>query len=123
MGAVIKITLAALLAIMFVPGISNTAVHAEERATVIKEFRCGIIPEDSGLPFFLDTFNTLSVETSSGNTILKCTFDIPAGFEPSTTMQFKGFVCGTFLGVTTNSQTITTPGVKVHLTCIINVKA
>ncbi len=123
MRAVIKITLAALLAIMFVPGITNTAVHAEERATVIKEFGCGITPEDSGLPFFLNTFNTLSVETSSENTILKCTFDIPAGFEPSTTMQFKGFLCGTFLELTTNSRAVTTPGGQVHLTCIINGKA
>ena len=90
-------------------------------ATVITDFGCGIVPADWGGPIFLfSPDRNHSVATPSGNTTLKCHFDIPAGLEPSKAFRARGFGCGTFLGFTTNSMAVASPGGKVTLTCQIN---
>lgn len=88
-------------------------------ATVIDEFGCYISPSDSGLPIGLYTTDSHAVVTPSGNTILKCHFEIPEDFKPSSTMTHTGFPCGTYLGVTLDSHSVTTRGGKVMLDCKI----
>ncbi len=102
------------------PGLSHAedTVIAEE-ATVIKEFGCIITPQASGLPSTLFTTDTHSVVTPSGNTVLKCFFDIPEIMMPSSTMRHTGFLCNTYLGLTTNSMAVTNVGGQVALTCQI----
>ncbi len=101
-------------------GALQTAADPGGGATVIKDFGCQIIPPDWGGPFTLFTSDTHSVSTPSGNTTLKCFFDIPAGYEPSKAQKFKNFLCNTFLGSTTNSKSVVTPGGQIVLTCQIN---
>lgn len=94
---------------------------AGAEATVVDEFGCSLLATDSGLLINLFTDDvTHAVVTPSGNSILQCHFDIPEGFEPDRTMKNNGFLCGTFLGLTTDSQSIANKGGKAHLTCIIN---
>lgn len=88
-------------------------------ATIIREFGCVIIPADWGGAASLFTNETHSVETPSGNTKLTCHFDIPAGLEPATDLIFKGFNCGTFLGLTTNSQSVVSTEGRILLRCMI----
>jgi hypothetical protein len=97
------------------------AQAADNRAAVIKEFACGLSSEASGLPEFLFTENkTINVISPSGNTVLQCRFQFPLEWAPSHTEVFRGFLCGTFLGVTSNSRSVVTPGGRAILTCIIN---
>ena len=88
-------------------------------ATVIREFSCVISPAASGLPIPLFTTETHSVTTPSGNTILKCKFDIPDIYIPDATMRHSGFPCNTYLGLTTDSMSVTSVGGKVMLDCKI----
>src|SRR5215213_4773460 len=119
-----KSLLALLIAVALAFNISATPAQAQGGATVIKRFVCVITPEDSGLPFVLFTdVATHEVDTPSGNSILQCHFDIPKGFKPAHTSHHKGFLCSTFLGLTTNSRAITTKGGKVLLTCQVKRKA
>lgn len=108
------------LTVLSLMGFIPTIANAQE-ATVIKEFGCWIIKEDSGLPIDLFTNDTdHSVTTSSGNSILQCHFDIPEGFEPEETMKHTDFPCGTHLGLTYDSHAITTKGGRVHLRCKVS---
>src|SRR3954451_13169686 len=78
-----------------------STAHADSGngATVIKEFGCFISTNASGLPVDLFTSEkTHSVATPSGNSILKCDFVIPEGFEPNRAIINEGFLCNTFLG-------------------------
>lgn len=62
-----------------------------------------------------------SVATSSGVTSLVCKFDIPEAITPTdSARRAEGFRCGTFLGVTTDSKMVATPGGQATLTCKIN---
>jgi hypothetical protein len=91
-------------------------------AVTIDEFGCGgFVPTASGGfgSFLVTNEKTHSVVTSSGNTMLVCHFEIPAGQEPSRATRAEGFFCGTFLGVTTDSKMVATPGGRATLTCTI----
>jgi len=103
--------------------IGTPSAQARSGATVIKGFECLIVPTDSGLPILLfSTKVTHEVDTASGNSILQCHFDIPKRFIPSQTLHHQGFLCGTLLGLTTESRSVTTKGGKVLLTCIVKHK-
>ncbi len=100
-------------------GSGGQSAHADG-ATVVRDFTCGILAADSGLDVFLTTdTKSQQVDAASGNVTLTCHFDIPAGEEPALTMRHRGFNCGTFAGVTTNSRSVTTKGGKVLLVCHI----
>lgn len=87
-------------------------------ATVVREFGCFLASQDSGLPIDIFTDEkTHSVSTPSGNSVLKCHFVVPEGFEPQSAINRAGFPCGTFLGLTFDSKSVVTPGGKAHLTC------
>ena len=102
-------------------------------ATVIGQFGCMLLGADAGLVGvdFLVTAqdNQLAaVITPSGDTMLTCHFDIPAGFEPAKAIKNRGFPCLTFLdstslgltlGLTLDSNSVATPGGKAHLTCFV----
>lgn len=100
---------------------SNAGVsHAQgQGATVIKDFSCIIIPADWYGSSTLVTTDTHSVVTKSGNTAMYCKFDIPAGMEPAKAVKITGFNCGTYLGMTQDSMSVSTPGGKVMLRCLI----
>ena len=116
-----KVLITLLAAAFLALTISTLPAQAYGRATVIKGFECIIIPRDSGLPFVLFTNNmTHEVDTSSGNSVLQCHFDIPEGFEPASTLHHEGFLCATFLGITRKSRSVTTQGGKVLLTCQVS---
>ena len=91
-------------------------------AVVVSEFSCGgFVPTASG-GFGSGLFSndqTHSVVTSSGNTMLVCHFDIPAGAEPAKATHADGFACNTFLGFTTDSKMVATPGGRATLTCTV----
>ena len=98
-------------------GSAQQANATGDGATVINEFGCGLSPNVSGLPGFLFTNETHTVITPSGNTVLSCRFDIPAGFAPASAIVAKDFLCGTFLGVADKSQVVVSPGGQATLTC------
>ena len=95
-----------LLSIVFFLGILGSGTAFANNATVIKEFGCFITPAASGIPAFLFTNDTHSVQTSSGHTILKCKFDIPEALVPNRAIKKQGFACNTYLGLTNNSKSI-----------------
>jgi len=114
MKPLIALFIAAFLALT----IAILPAQARSMATVIKGFECVIVPADSGLPILLFSDDvTREVDTLSGNTILQCHFSIPKGLEPGRTLHHGGFLCGTLLGETMNSRSVTTKGGKVLLTC------
>ncbi len=85
-------------------------------ATVIKDFDCGVIDGDGG--FFL-TDASLTVITSSGNSILKCS----AKGVPNSTgqaVQYDDFECGTFIGTTFDSHETVSASGNVTLTCKVH---
>ena len=99
---------------------SNAAVTHAQGATVITDFSCQIVQADWSGSITLFTTDTHSVVTPSGNTAMYCKFDIPAGMEPAKAEKYKGFWCSTYLGSTQDSMSVSTPGGKVMLRCLIN---
>jgi hypothetical protein len=92
---------------------------SSEKVDFIAGFSCRINQSPIGGD---DTFSTdsRSMITPSGNTLLKCTGDIPPELVPSSAVVDTGFECVTSLGSTTVSRKVFTPNGKVHLTCLIN---
>jgi hypothetical protein len=118
-----KPLIAFILAASLAFTVRTPSALAHARATVINHFECLIVPQDSGLPILLFSDKvTHEVDTASGNSILQCHFHIPEGFVPSQTLHHQGFLCGTFLGETTNSRSITTKGGQVLLICQVRHK-
>src|ERR1041385_145333 len=113
MKSVLAFLIAASLALTI-----SAPVQARGGATVIKRFGCVIVPADSELPIVLFTSKAShEVDTPSGNSILQCHFDIPKDFAPAHTLHHKGFLCSTFLGLTTDSKLVLTKGGKALLIC------
>ena len=102
------------------PAIAQSA----NAATIVKDGPCGgFVPTSTGgFGPFIGTTDLMSVVTSSGVTSLICHFDIPAGLEPASATRASGFGCGTFLGGTTDSKMVASPGGNATLTCKINPK-
>jgi hypothetical protein len=85
-----------------------------EGATVIHEGGCALgEPEVPNL----FTNDSHAVITPSGNTMLICHFEGPPIAE---TTVGEGFLCGTYLGATTESRYVYTKGGNATLTCRIN---
>jgi hypothetical protein len=94
------------------------AADPDPGATVINEFGCVLQARDSGLKVTLFTNETThAVITPSGNSLLQCHFEIPVGFAPDKAIVHEGFLCGTFKGITTNSESVATPGGTATLRC------
>lgn len=102
--------------------IAPAIAQSENAATITKDFGCGgFVPTEEGDPgTALFTDRTVSAATSSGNVKLVCHFDIPEGLEPASATHASGFLCNTYLGLTTDSKMVATPGGKAVLTCEIN---
>jgi hypothetical protein len=98
---------------------SAFASASSEKVDFIAGFSCRINQSPIGGD---DTFttNSRSMITPSGNTVLKCTGDIPPELVPTSAVVDTGFLCVTSLGSTTVSRKVFTPSGKVHLTCLIN---
>lgn len=97
------------------------ASAALAQATVVKDFGCQIIPEDSGLPILLTTsVKTIEVDTPSGNVNFTCHFVYDKDAYPiDKAIKNKGFNCNTYMGLTNNSMAVTSPGGTVLLRCQI----
>ena len=99
------------------------SAQSDNAADISKDFGCGgFVPTATG-GFGWRLFSrdgTHSTTNSAGVTSLVCQFDIPAGREPATATRAEGFRCGTFLGLTTDSKMVATPGGQATLTCKIN---
>lgn len=89
-------------------------------AAVINDFDCGgFVPDETGASLGpVSTTQTHSVVTGSGVTSLTCHFDHE--FDLPQAYGAQGFVCGTFLGVTTDSMMLAAPGGKAVLVCKIH---
>lgn len=96
-------------------GAASAAAPAQSQgAFVIKGLFCG----GSGYngPFVV-TDQSQVVVTPSGNTKLTCHFDGPP---VSQTVNDKGFLCGTYLGVTYDSHFVYTKSGHGTLTCYLH---
>jgi hypothetical protein len=111
MGSVIAVLLAGFLVGPRVP------TAAAQGATIINEFGCAVVPADWGGPIILETHDTHTVLTPSGKSLLLCKFAIPPGLEPARAVVRGGFLCATYLGLTTRSHAVASPGGTITLTC------
>ena len=106
-----------LVAMLGLPGL---AMADDVGADVFKEFECWIFLSPIGRSSYVVSYDTHQVVTPSGNTIMKCTADIPAGYAPSKLVVSNGGLCRTHRGATTTSmRKVFTPSGKAHLTCQI----
>ena len=111
------LAMAALMAAMMVASALSAVAQSQgqgEGATVIKEGGCSLV--EPGVPFVF-TEDIHSVIMPSGNTKLTCHFEGPPIRK---TMVGKGFLCGTFLGLTTQSHFVYNKSGNATLTCHIN---
>jgi hypothetical protein len=113
-GVVIVAVLAVLFGVAVQPGL------ADGGAVVLHGFTCRLNPAESGLPVALETRQTQTVLTPSGNTIVKCNFDVPAEYAPAAPTLTEGFTCVTLAGTTNASRLLLTPSGQGFLTCEIN---
>lgn len=88
-------------------------------ATVQKDFRCRLNAADSvpGTQETLVTYDTHSVVTPSGNSVVVCKFELPDEQVPEAAFLNRGFICATFAGDTDYSKVVITPGGNVTLVC------
>jgi hypothetical protein len=94
-------------------------------ASVSEGFGCGgFVPdEDGNFPGdgFLGTNESHSVISKKGMKVtLQCHFDVPEELIPDSVRKASGFSCGTFLGLTTDSRMLVTPGGDAVLTCRVS---
>ena len=110
------------LVAMSLPIAGPAFAQSDNAAVVISEGSCGgFVPTPTGGfgPFMIGSLH--SVVTRSGVTSLVCKFDIPAAITPTDrARRAEGFDCLTFLGLTTDSKMVATPGGQATLTCKIN---
>ncbi len=111
------LSMAALMVAMMVASALSAVAQSQgqgEGAFVIKEGGCSLVEPE--VPFVF-TENLHSVITPSGNTKLTCHFEGPP---IQKTVVGKGFLCGTFLGLTTQSHFVYNKSGNATLTCLIN---
>jgi len=89
-------------------------------AAVADDFGCvGFVPDGAGGSLGgLVTTESHSVVTGKGVTSVTCHFDHDVPLEQA--YGAKGFLCGTYAGVTSNTKMLATPGGRAVLICKIN---
>ena len=95
-----------------------TPAFADPAVVITADNACvGFVPTPTGGfgTFLIGSLH--SVVTSSGNSQLVCKFDITAGQEPAKATRAEGFGCGTFLGFTTDTKMVASPGGQATLVC------
>ncbi len=104
-----KITLLAVVvsalatALVLGAGVAYADPGSFNGATVTKDLGCAAFELEGVLAVTFD--ETIEVDAVSGNTTLMCHFradDILSG-QPPATVKVEGFLCNTFLGLTTDS--------------------
>jgi hypothetical protein len=105
-----------ILAITIVASPLRTAFAG---ASVQDGFRCRLNPADSGLPTKIDTTDTHSVVTPSGNALVVCVFhgEIDGLMQA---MRSTGFLCGTYGGLSYGSRVQFKPNGDIVFSCHIN---
>ncbi|WP_423801790.1 hypothetical protein [Neobacillus sp. SAB-20_R2A] len=96
----------------------TSAAAAQGPAVVINNFTCGV-PEANGNIILTTDSHTVITNDANGNTILKCFYKQDPNSNPPQAIVSKGFLCGTFLGLTTDSKAVITPSGNIVLTCKI----
>jgi hypothetical protein len=83
------------------------------------EFTCGISlgPIGGG---GISTSDVHSTVTGNGNTIFKCTGEIPEALLPASAVIVNGLGCSTYAGFTNNVTNLYTPSGKAQLICQVN---
>jgi len=84
----------------------------DNSATITKDFGCGLMDGDGGFTF---SDASHSVITSSGNNIVKCSATVVNS--QGKAVNYNDFLCGTFLGLTTNSHETVSASGQATLTC------
>jgi photosystem II stability/assembly factor-like uncharacterized protein len=106
-----------LIVVLSFPGLTGAAGGG---ANVVRGDECTISLVEVG-GGDVTTTDTRSVETSSGNLIVKCRADLPDDVDPpARAVRTNGELCTTHLGPTMDTQKVVTPAGKVRLTCRIN---
>lgn len=113
MKALVKILASCLFvgAIFFLSGFASSTDN--NGAFVDKDFGCGLMDGYGGFHFVTD--GTISIVNSAGNTTLICKAKgLPT---PGTAVVTEGFACGTYLGLTYDSQNVVSASGNVTLRC------
>lgn len=93
-----------------------TPTDSPNSAFILKDFGCGMFDGDGG---FVVTFSkNHSVATSSGHTTLICKAKGQANSTGAAVVT-RGFLCGTFLGLTFDSQNSVSASGNITLRCRI----
>ena len=111
-----SVTIAAIATILlaWAPSTAYAGVFVGPEATVIMDFGCSLAPDDGGPGF---TTESHSVENKNF-TKLTCHF---TGLPFTDQAQiFKGFLCNTFAGLTTDSMSVVDDEGNGMLRCIIH---
>jgi hypothetical protein len=111
-GAVLMFAVITLVIMLI--GIKSSPAKAQEGATIITEQGC--LLAEPGVPE-LFSVNDHTVITSSGTAKLTCFFEGPPISE---TVVDQGFLCGTYLGLTTESRYVYTRSGEATLICLVN---
>ena len=113
MKTILKLT-AICLTFALVVVLSGFTSGDNNAAFIDKDLGCGLF--DGNEDFHYVTDGTISVVTSSGNTTLVCKAkNLPN--DQGKAVITKGFLCGTYLAITTNSKNIVSASGNVTLTC------
>ena len=111
-----SVTIAAFAAILLAWAPSTAYAGADNSATVIRDFGCFV---NIGGHFGSTSEMTHSV-TNNNKLVLTCHFTGVTNPPAEDAEVFKGFLCGTFAGVTANTFFVATPSGNGMLRCIVD---
>jgi hypothetical protein len=114
--SLLALAIALIAVVATVPSAVNASSHG---ATVDEGFGCLLTSATTGLGVNLITMDSHVVQTPNGNTNFICHFDIPEGYWPTQTSQYRGFTCGTQGGLTTNTFAVVSTDGTAMLRCQI----
>jgi len=100
---------------------ATPALAQDGGATITKEDGCfGAVPDASGqLTGIFVTGSLISRSTKSGITTMTCHFDLSPEESPPRATRAAGFVCGTPIGLTSDTRISASPGGRMVMTCRI----
>ncbi|GAA4744209.1 hypothetical protein [Flavisolibacter ginsenosidimutans] len=93
----------------------KNASTRDNGAFIANDFTCGLIDGDGNFAF-ADASHT--VITSSGNSVLKCSATVPNSTGKA--VNYNDFLCGTFIGLTTDSHETVSASGQATLTCKVH---
>lgn len=109
------------IALVFAPSTTDANNAAFVIPASNNDYLCGVGAGAAGfdIPFLL-TDEVQVAATSSSVTKLTCQFDVPEAYRPASAVVNTGWICGTYLGSTTNSRSVASPSGNLTISCFIN---